>query len=67
MICFRADNERLRLEVVGTKCKIFGAQALKKDVGIWDFHVASGENASYKTKHFQFHVSINGTYKIQYF
>ena len=64
---FSADNERIRLEVIGNKCEIQGAQALKKDVGIWDFHVASGESASQKTKHFQFYVSINGTYKMQYF
>ena len=63
---FSADNERIRLEVVGTKCEIHGSRALKKDMGIWDFHVTSGENASFKTKHFQFHVSMNGTYQMQY-
>ena len=67
LIYFSADNERIRLEVIGNKCEIHGAQALKKDVGIWNFHVTSGEYASYKSKVFQFHVSLNGTYKIQYF
>ena len=66
LFCFSADNERIRLEVVGTKCEIHGSRALKKDMGIWDFHVTSGENASFKTKHFQFHVSMNGTYQMQY-
>ena len=63
---FSADNERIRLEVIGTTCVIHGAQALKKDAGIWDFHVAAGENASQKVKHFQFYISVNGTYETLY-
>ena len=61
-----ADNERIRLEVSGTKCVIHGTQALKKDVGIWDFHVATAENGSQNVKHFQFYISVNGTYEALY-